>query len=133
MTANRQLSKYRHCPTSDAGFYPCLKSCALHPKSTDGICDSADDPVRIVGKKEIRIQFQKEYLKVVSEEPTAVMPTEMEKLVRELPRDRHAFKRNSDECMIARSSSSRIRNKSCLTLGLPFQFPICDHRTTWCR
>ena len=32
-------------------------------------------------------EFQKEYLKLVGEEPTLVMPNEMEKLVRELPRD----------------------------------------------
>ena len=31
-------------------------------------------------------EFQKEYLKLVGEEPTLVMPNEMEKLVRELPR-----------------------------------------------
>ena len=32
-------------------------------------------------------EFQKDYLKLVGEEPTPVMPDEMEKLVRELPRD----------------------------------------------
>ncbi|HUF42307.1 MAG TPA: hypothetical protein VMR20_10140, partial [Verrucomicrobiae bacterium] len=32
-------------------------------------------------------EFQKDYLKLVGEEPTPVMPEEMEKLVRELPRD----------------------------------------------
>ena len=50
-------------------------------------------------------EFQKEYLKLVGEEPTLVMPNEMEKLVRELPRDTEIvalFKRISDECMIAR-------------------------------
>jgi len=29
---------------------------------------------------------QREYLKLIGEEPTSVMPNEMEKLVRELPR-----------------------------------------------
>lgn len=32
-------------------------------------------------------EFQKDYVKLVGEEPTPVMPEEMEKLVRELPRD----------------------------------------------
>ncbi len=32
-------------------------------------------------------EFHKDYLKLVGEEPTPVMPDEMEKLVRELPRD----------------------------------------------
>jgi hypothetical protein len=49
-------------------------------------------------------EFQKEYLKLVGEEQTSVMPHEMEKLIRELPRDTEIvalFKRISDECMIA--------------------------------
>jgi len=42
--------------------------------------------VRILGKRESKDpEFQKEYLKLVGEEPTSVMPDEMEKLVRELP------------------------------------------------
>jgi hypothetical protein len=79
--------------TSNARFfYPCLKSCALHPESDDDICGCADDPVRILGKRESKDpEFQKEYLKLVDEEPTPVMPNEIEKLVSELPRDRHAF------------------------------------------
>ena len=50
--------------------------------------------------------FQKEYLKFVDEESTSVTPDEIEKLVRELPRDPEIvelFKAEiSDECMIAR-------------------------------
>ena len=48
---------------------------------------------------------QREYLKLIGEEPTSVMPDDMEKLVRELPRYTEIvalFKRISDECMIAR-------------------------------
>jgi hypothetical protein len=48
---------------------------------------------------------QREYLKLIGEEPTSVMPDEMEKLVSELSRDTEIvalFKRISDECMIAR-------------------------------
>jgi len=50
-------------------------------------------------------EFQKECLRPIDEEPTRVMPNEMEKLVRELPRDTEIvalFKRISDECMIAK-------------------------------
>ena len=32
-------------------------------------------------------EFHKDYLKLVGEEPTPVMPDEMEKLIKELPRD----------------------------------------------
>ena len=39
-------------------------------------------------------EFQKEYLKLVGEESTPVMPSEMERLVSELLRDRHAFQKN---------------------------------------
>jgi hypothetical protein len=49
---------------------------------------------------------QKGILKLVGEEPTSVTPDEIEKLVRELPRDPEIvelFKAEiSDECMIAR-------------------------------
>ncbi len=71
--------------TSDAQFFcPYLKSCALHRKSSDGTCGSADDSVRILGKEESQdLEFQKEYLKLVDEEPISVMPNEMENLVRE--------------------------------------------------
>jgi hypothetical protein len=42
-------------------------------------------------------------LKLVREESTPVIPSEMERLVSELLRDRHAFKKKiSDQCMIAR-------------------------------
>jgi ferredoxin-fold anticodon binding domain-containing protein len=81
----------------------------------------ADDPVRILGKGESQDQkFQKQYLKLIDEEPTRVMPDEMEKLVENFRAIVTLFKRNSDECMIARPCSSQIRNKSCLTLRLPF-------------
>jgi len=39
-------------------------------------------------------EFQKVYLKLIDEEPTWVMPNEIEKLVSELPRDRRAFQKN---------------------------------------
>jgi Cation transporting ATPase, C-terminus len=56
---------------------------------------AAADPVRILGESESQdSEFQKKYLKLVGEEPTPVMPNEMEKLVRELPPDRHAFQNN---------------------------------------
>jgi hypothetical protein len=38
--------------------------------------------------------FQKEYLKLIDEDPTPVMPNEIEKLVSELPGDRPAFQKN---------------------------------------
>ena len=72
------------------------------PESSGGTCGSA---VRIVGKwKSKELESQKEYI-LVGEGPTSVMPDEMEKLIRELPRDTEIialFKRISDECMIAR-------------------------------
>ena len=41
-------------------FYPCLKSCALHPESSGGTCGAADDRVRILGKwKSKNPEFQK--------------------------------------------------------------------------
>jgi hypothetical protein len=97
--------------TSDAQFlYPCLKSCALYRESSGGTCGSADDPVRILGESESQDpEFQKEYLKLIGEEPTSVMPNDMEKLVRELPRYTEIvalFKRISDECMIVRPCNS---------------------------
>src|SRR6267142_6977184 len=54
-------------------------------------------------------EFQKEYLKRGGGEPTSVTPNDMEKLVREPPRDREIvalFKRISDECMIVRPCNS---------------------------
>jgi hypothetical protein len=64
-----------------------LKSCALHPDSSGGTCESADNPVRILGKRESKDpEFQKGYLKPIDEEPTRVMPNAMEKFVSELPR-----------------------------------------------
>jgi len=52
-------------------------------------------------KENVRIRISERILKLVGEEPTRVMPNEMQKLVREILRDRHAFQRISDECMIA--------------------------------
>jgi hypothetical protein len=60
-------------------------------------------------------EFQKGYLNLIDEEPTRVMPNEMEKLVRELSRDTEIvtlFKRISDECMIARPDAT-IRIMRC--------------------
>ncbi|TMA80271.1 MAG: hypothetical protein E6J74_40005 [Deltaproteobacteria bacterium] len=93
------MTTYRHvlkCRLSQGGaipfFYLCLKSCALRSKPSDGPCGAADDSVRIVGNwKRKELEFQKEYLKLVNEEPTPVMPNEMEKLVSELSRDRPVF------------------------------------------
>ena len=60
-----------------------MKRFALHPKSS-----GADGPVRILERLRARIpEFQKVYLELIDEEPTRVMPNEMEKLVKELPRD----------------------------------------------
>ena len=97
-----RVATYRHvlkCRLSQGGaipfFYLCLKSCALRSKPSDGPCGAADDSVRIVGNwKSKELEFQKEYLKLVNEEPTPVMPNEMEKLVSELSRDRRAFQKN---------------------------------------
>jgi hypothetical protein len=42
---------------------------------------STDDPVRLLGNGESQDpEFQKEYLKLVGEESTPVMPSEMERL-----------------------------------------------------
>jgi hypothetical protein len=88
-----------------------MKRCPLHPKSS-----GADGPVRILERLRARIpEFQKVYLELIDEEPTRVMPNEMEKLVRELPRDTEIvtlFKRISDECMIARPDAT-IRIMRC--------------------
>jgi len=68
-------------------FFIVLKNCALHPDSSGGTCGAADDPVRILGKRESKDpEFQKGYLKPIDEEPTRVMPNAMEKFVSELPR-----------------------------------------------
>ena len=68
VTANRQVidkcrdvdfSSDEQCPV----FYPCLKSCALYPESSDGACGSADDSVRIVGNwksKELEFQIRRD-------------------------------------------------------------------------
>jgi hypothetical protein len=71
-------------------FYRCLNSRALHRKSSDGLsCNSLGrangyDP-----------EFQKEHLKISGEEPTPVIPNEIEKVVSELPRDGHSFSKES--------------------------------------
>jgi hypothetical protein len=57
-------------------------------ESSGGSCGSADDRVRTCGKRESEDpEFQKEYLKLVGEEPTSVVPNETKKLTRELLRD----------------------------------------------
>jgi hypothetical protein len=45
------------------------------------------------GKKDP--EFQKKYPKLVGEEPTPVIPNEIEKLISELPRDGHGFSKES--------------------------------------
>jgi hypothetical protein len=80
-----------------------VKSCTRVEPGTRG---SADNPVRILGKRESQDpEFQKGYLKLIDKESTRVMPNEMEKLVSELPRYTEIaalFKRIRDKCMIAR-------------------------------
>jgi hypothetical protein len=49
---------------------------------------AAEDSVHILGNGGSQDpEFQKEYLKLVDEEPTPGMPNETQKLVRDLPRD----------------------------------------------
>jgi hypothetical protein len=97
---------------SDGQFFIlCLKSCALYPESSGDTCGSVDDSGRIVGKIESKeLEFQKEDLTLVGAEPTSIMPNDMEKLIRELPRYRNPilvlFKRISDGCVIARPGPS---------------------------
>ena len=68
-------------------FFVVLKNCALHPDSRAAPVKGADNPVRILGKRESKDpEFQKGYLKPIDEEPTGVMPKAMEKFVSELPR-----------------------------------------------
>ena len=65
-----------------------MKSCALHTKPSGGTCGATDGPVRILGKRENKDpELQKASLKLVGEEPTSVMPNEIEMLVKELPCD----------------------------------------------
>ena len=47
-------------------------------------------------------EFQKVYLKLIDEEPTRVMPNDMEKLVASSSAIVALFERTSDGCMIAR-------------------------------
>ena len=57
--------------------------------------------IRFVGNGESKDpEFQKGYLKLIDKQPTRVMSNAMEKLVSELPRDRHAFQRISDKRLI---------------------------------
>jgi hypothetical protein len=82
-----------------------LKSCALHRKSSGGACRTADDSEAESQDPE----FQKEYLKLIHKESTPVMPNEIEKLFRELPRDTEivvVIKRIGDERVIARLTLS---------------------------
>jgi hypothetical protein len=52
---------------------------------------SPRDAVKILQEAMVKVfsdpEFHKDYLKLVGEEPTPVMPAEMEKLVKDLPRD----------------------------------------------
>ena len=65
-------------------FLTVLEELCVSSRVEGGTCGSADDSVRILGKEESQdLEFQKEYLKLVDEEPISVMPNEMENLVRE--------------------------------------------------
>jgi hypothetical protein len=80
--------------TSSAIFQ--TPSCALNPEPNVGTC--GPPTMRFLGKRESKDpEFQKQYLnlKLIDEEPTRVMPNEMEKLVSELPRNRGAFPNES--------------------------------------
>jgi hypothetical protein len=73
------MSKCRLLPgTSDAwSFHQGVKSCT---RADPCHAETVDDLVRIVGKWERKeLEFQNEYLKLVGEEPTSVVPDEMEK------------------------------------------------------
>ena len=57
--------------SNSQSFRQGAKSCALHPESRGSTCEDADDPVCILGKRESKDpEFQKEYLKLIGEEPT---------------------------------------------------------------
>jgi hypothetical protein len=65
-------------------------------ESRGGTCGAADDSIRILRKSESQDpEFQKKYPKLVGEEPTPVIPNEIEKLISELPRDGHGFSKES--------------------------------------
>ena len=66
--------------TSDAQFFIVLEELCTLSRAERCTRGSTDGPVRILGEREGKDpEFQKEYL--------SVMPNEMQKLVRELPRD----------------------------------------------
>ena len=57
------VTTYRQCRNLDFTwneqcpvFYPYLKSCVFDPESSGGICESADDPVRILERLRVRIR-----------------------------------------------------------------------------
>ena len=82
-------------------FYPCLKSCAHRRKSSGGTCGPLTIQFISLEKDNVRIRSSEKILKFVGEEPTSVMPDEIEKLVASSNAIVALFKRLSDECMIA--------------------------------
>jgi hypothetical protein len=104
VTLDRQASKCRLYLAERCSIF-LSKSCTLHRKST-GASVAAEDSVHILGNGGSQDpEFQKEYLKLVDEEPTPGMPNETQKLVRELPRygnRRAPQSRISDQCRVAR-------------------------------
>ena len=89
-------------------FYPCLKSCALHPESSGGTRGSADDLVPTLGKGESGSGVPEEYLKLVDEDPTWVMPNEVKNSSPSFRAIVTLFKRISDEYMIARPAITAL-------------------------
>jgi hypothetical protein len=57
---------------------PSVKSCT---ESSGDTCEADDDPVRTLGKGSQDPEFQKEYPKLIGEDPIRVMPDEMEERV----------------------------------------------------
>jgi len=92
--ACRHIGKCRNVDFSRTSngqsFHQRVKSCNRVERR-----HSADDTVRVLGADERQDpEFQKEYLKLVGEEPTSVVSNEMNKLIRERPRDRRAIQKN---------------------------------------
>jgi hypothetical protein len=86
--------------TNDAPIF-FSKRCTLHRKSSGGICGPPMMQFVSLEKGKAKSWSFRKNLKLIDEEPTWVLPNEIEKLVAELQRDRALFKRISDEDPIA--------------------------------